>query len=218
MVAATSLLAACRRQIARCVAAGAWGQKVPASVTRATISLIGGPECTRTDLAMARLKVRGSSAEIDAPTGATLFSSLQAAGYPISTSCGGRAVCGLCRIVVLSGRELLSPIDAKEIVHLGNVAKVIGARLACQARVLADGDIEIDVPEVVDHAERKRSQQLRRASSPRPKLGRPSEAGGARADATRRLSTPSTPPQERVEWRPRILERTGSGGPEGTKS
>ncbi len=127
-------------------------------------------------------------------------------------------MCGLCRIVVLSGQELLTPIDAKEILHLGNVAKVIGARLACQARVLADGEIEIDVPAVVDHAERKRSQQLRRASSSRLNLGRPSEAGNARTDATRRPSTPSTPPQERIEWRPRILERTGSGGPGGAKS
>ncbi len=166
---------------------------------------------------MARIKVRGSDVEFDAPTGTSLLAALQAAGHPISTSCGGRAVCGLCRIMVLSGRELLSPIDAKEITHLGNVAKVIGARLACQSQVTGDGEIEIDVPEVVDHTERKRGQQLRRASNARASSGRSGDAGrgrGADADAGRRASSAGTPPGERIEWRPRILQ---GGGPQGSK-
>lgn len=164
---------------------------------------------------MARLKVRGSAAEIDAPIGTSLLTALQAAGHPISTSCGGRAVCGLCRIMVLQGQALLTPIDAKEITHLGNVAKVIGARLACQAQVTGDGEIEIDVPPVVDHTERKRGQQLRRASTARAPSSRTSETGRGRSDGSdpgRRPSSPSGPPPERIEWRPRILEGGGSSG------
>lgn len=127
-------------------------------------------------------------------------------------------MCGLCRIMVLSGRELLSGIDAKEISHLGNVAKVIGARLACQSCVTGDGEIEIDVPEVVDHTERKRGQQLRRTSNARASSGRSGD-GSSRGrhndgvDGGRRPSSPSTPPAERIEWRPRILEGGGQQGP-----
>lgn len=156
---------------------------------------------------MARLKVRGSPAEIDVPTGTSILGALQAAGYPVSTSCGGRAICGLCRIMVLQGREILTPIDPKEITHLGNVAKVIGARLACQACVTGDGEIEVDVPAVVDHTERKRGQQLRRASHGRAGTGR---SGRSNEPMEPR---PATPPAERTEWRPRILEGGGQQGP-----
>ena len=159
---------------------------------------------------MAHVKVRGTSVEFEAIEGQSLLNALQHAGYPISTSCGGRAICGLCRIMVTGGIEHLSAYDPREIAHLGNVAKVIGARLACQATIERDGEIEIDVPPIVDHAARKRAQMMRRNSTPRPSRNQ-SDAGtgrdGPEADSGRRA-----PPMERIEWRPRILEGTGRRG------
>lgn len=146
---------------------------------------------------MARIRVVGASCEIEAAVGTSLLRALQAADYPISTSCGGRALCGLCRLTVVQGRELLSPLNAAEIGHLGNVAKVIGLRLACQAIIERDGELELDVPPVSDVAARKRKQQLRRAS------------GMKNGDRTKAAERPE--PLEQIEWRPRKLA-SGQGG------
>ncbi|MCU0692285.1 MAG: 2Fe-2S iron-sulfur cluster-binding protein [Polyangiaceae bacterium] len=158
---------------------------------------------------MARIRVVGSPNVIDAPLGANLLAILQAAHHPISTSCGGRATCGLCRLQVLQGRELLGPISAEEINHIGNVAKVIGLRLACRAVVISDGDLEIDVPPVVDVAARKRAQTRRvvaerasRSSLQHPAAQQVGPPGQARPQP---LPT-AAPSSERIEWRPRILQ------------
>ena len=151
---------------------------------------------------MARIRVVGCEESFEAPEGFSLLAALQRAKSPISTSCGGRATCGLCRLTVTAGHESLSPVTDDEIAHLGNVAKVVNIRLACQAIITGDGEIELDVPPVVDIAARKREQTRRgfaeRASRRRSKPGcRPVEDRDSRANNI---------PQERIEWRPRKLE------------
>jgi 2Fe-2S ferredoxin len=96
---------------------------------------------------------------------------------PISTSCGGIAACGMCRLRVVSGGEALAPVNHKETMQLGNLLVQQGWRLACQSKLLAEARIEIDVPPPIDTAERKqakwtrmqrerqREQQARRPSS-----------------------------------------------------
>jgi ferredoxin len=147
---------------------------------------------------MARIRVTGREEEIEAPEGSSLLVSLQRAGCPISTSCGGQATCGLCRLTVTKGFGLLTPVNAKEVGHLGNVAKVVNIRLACQAVITGDGEIVVEVPPVVDIAARKR-EQTRRGFAERASRRR-SGPGGA----------PNPPPdrhsEERIEWRPRKLE------------
>ena len=144
---------------------------------------------------MARIRVIGREEEVDAPEGSSLLVCLQQAGCPISTSCGGQATCGLCRLTVTRGFQFLTPVNAKEVGHLGNVAKVVNIRLACQAVITGDGEIEVEVPPVVDIAARKREQTRR----------------GFAERASRRRSGPGAPPperhsEERIEWRPRKLE------------
>lgn len=56
--------------------------------------------------------------------------------------CGGRGLCGSCRVRVLGG-ELSPPTRAEERLGLGE-----GWRLACQARVL--GDVEVEVSPVAE--------------------------------------------------------------------
>jgi ferredoxin len=94
------------------------------------------------------LRILQSETTLSLHAGEDLLRALQAAGHPISTSCGGRATCGLCRLVVRSGKEHLTPLNSQELIHLGNVARVIGARLACQACVAHEGEILVDVPAV----------------------------------------------------------------------
>jgi ferredoxin len=139
-----------------------------------------------------------------APVGTNLLAALQNANHPITTSCGGRATCGLCRLTIVAGRELLRPVNDDEVGHLGNVAKVVDIRLACQAVVIEDGDIEIDIPPVVDVAARKREQTRRgmaeRASRRNNQAGR---SGNPQVDAEAQGGFKRPP--ERIEWRPRKL-------------
>ena len=146
---------------------------------------------------MAQIHIVGSDLVISAPVGTSLLQALQGASHPISTSCGGRASCGLCRLMVKRGKELLSPLGDNEIVHLGTVAKVIDLRLACQAVIERDGDLELQIPEVTDVVERKRAQTLasheQRARRRRGQREEPND---------HRRTHP-----EKIEWRPRILAK-----------
>ncbi len=162
---------------------------------------------------MAKVRISGGGQVLEGAEGADLLAVLQGARFPISTSCGGRASCGLCRLTVVAGHEHLNPLKPEEITHLGNVAKVIGARLACQAQLRGTGDVEVVVPSVEDVEARKRqkSERLRReraahkaslhvgGETPRPA---PTASGpGARGGGGK------------IEWRPRKLP--GSPGDAG---
>jgi len=149
---------------------------------------------------MARIRVVGCEEVYEAPVGTNLLVALQQAKHPISTSCGGRATCGLCQLTVTRGREFLSSVNDEEIAHLGNVAKVVDIRLACQCVIVSEGEIEVDVPPVVDIAARKR-EQTRRGFAERANRRR-SKPGSTEATPERA----SQPQRERIEWRPRKLE------------
>jgi 2Fe-2S ferredoxin len=149
----------------------------------------------------------------DAPEGEDLLEILQKNEHPIATACGGVASCGHCRLVVVGGMQLLSPIAASELVHLGNVAKVIGARLACQSRVCSTaGDVVVRVPDVADAEERRRRKAERARLDRRPRDGVVATAASATPPAAR-------PRAGGIEWRPGRIHRPpspkdGSGSPE----
>jgi uncharacterized 2Fe-2S/4Fe-4S cluster protein (DUF4445 family) len=119
---------------------------------------------------------------------------LQRNAYPIATSYGGVATCGLCRLVIVEGKERISPIRPEELHHLGNVAKIIGARLACQSQVQAgEGDVVVDVPTVDNPEERKRRKAERSRTDRRPR------------DEPRQSQRGPALPGAVIEWRPRKL-------------
>ena len=147
-----------------------------------------------------RVKVEGTSHVLEARAGDDLLEVLQSASYPISTSCGGVASCGLCRVTIVSGKEALVPIKPQEIIHLGNVAKVIGLRLACQAQVCeafgGPEEITVRVPPVEDIEERKRKKAER-----------------ARVEwRTRPPDSTRSPPRPPIEWRPNRPPAKPEGG------
>ena len=84
---------------------------------------------------------------VECNDGDSVFAVARRAGIPIATACVGKATCGLCRVKVLGGEAHLSPFNASERKHLGNVYFITKVRLACQACVSA-GDVVVDVPPV----------------------------------------------------------------------
>jgi ferredoxin len=124
---------------------------------------------------MTKIVLHGVPQALEAPVGASLLEAIQEADHPIATSCGGVATCALCRVTIKQGKELLSPINADEITHLGSVAKIVGLRLACQARVVGEGTVVVEVPEVEDVAAKKaeKAARLRQARNASPGGRRP---------------------------------------------
>jgi ferredoxin len=144
-----------------------------------------------------RIRVEGGDRVFDAAPGVDLLEVFQANDHPIATSCGGVASCGLCRVTVVSGKESLVPTKPQELTHLGNVAKVLGLRLACQAQVVGDaGEVVVRVPAVEDVATRKRLRAER-----------------ARDESRGRGRAPSSVRQPLIEWRPG-RDATKKGEPE----
>jgi ferredoxin, 2Fe-2S len=79
--------------------------------------------------------------------GESLFEIGRRNSVPISTSCAGKASCGLCRVVIAAGEEYLTPMGPLEQRHLGNVYFITKQRLSCQARLTGDdARVTVDVP------------------------------------------------------------------------
>lgn len=72
------------------------------------------------------------------------MTSLQNAGIPVASSCGGDAVCGKCVLKILSGGENLTSPTEDELFLAEKDGLGPGLRVSCQARV--QGDVEIDAP------------------------------------------------------------------------
>jgi 2Fe-2S ferredoxin len=79
--------------------------------------------------------------------GESVFEVARRAGLPITTACVGKATCGLCRVKIVGGEAHLSPLNAAERKHLGNVYFINKLRLSCQARLLdGDADVVVEIP------------------------------------------------------------------------
>ena len=71
-----------------------------------------------------------------------LMNYLSANNVHVSSSCGGKAICGYCKIKVLNGG---GPILPTEEPFMTREAKLAGMRLSCQVKV--KNDIEIYIPD-----------------------------------------------------------------------
>jgi 2Fe-2S ferredoxin len=85
-----------------------------------------------------------SGARVPCAAGETIFGVARRSGILVTTACVGKATCGLCRVKVIGGEELLSPFNAAERKHLGNVYFINKLRLSCQA-VVGDGDVTVEL-------------------------------------------------------------------------
>jgi ferredoxin len=82
-----------------------------------------------------------------AALGESVFEAGRRAGVPITTACVGKATCGLCRVKIVGGEEHLSAFNAAEKTHLGNVYFINKLRLSCQARLVGDGRVTVELPQ-----------------------------------------------------------------------
>jgi uncharacterized 2Fe-2S/4Fe-4S cluster protein (DUF4445 family) len=90
---------------------------------------------------MARVVVQPTGRQIDVPCGSTVLAAVHAAGLDLVSVCGGRGLCGHCRVTAWGD---LTPPTGQERELLTATELAAGARLACQAAVLAD--VRVDVP------------------------------------------------------------------------
>lgn len=72
--------------------------------------------------------------------GSYLHSALKECGVNVSTSCGGKATCGYCKVNVMSGG---GPVLPTEEVFLTREERSAGTRLSCQVKVKEDVTIVI---------------------------------------------------------------------------
>jgi len=82
-------------------------------------------------------------------------------GVDLESICGGRGVCGKCKVRVGPGTENLSPLTDSERKYLTTQQELEGYRLACQAHI--HGDVVVFIPE----ESRARKQVVRKAATER---------------------------------------------------
>lgn len=93
---------------------------------------------------MARITVRGDPpAAAETGPALSLLNALLRGGVRIRHDCGGKALCGTCRVRVLAGAASLSPMGERERERLAAVGAAEGERLACQAHAFRDAELEL---------------------------------------------------------------------------
>lgn len=77
---------------------------------------------------------------IEVNKGTTALEALERAGINIDTPCGGKGICGKCKILINKGITTTTPIE-EELLSEEEIKK--GFRLACQAKLFQDSIIEV---------------------------------------------------------------------------
>jgi uncharacterized 2Fe-2S/4Fe-4S cluster protein (DUF4445 family) len=84
---------------------------------------------------------------VDTTIGQTLFDTAGKLGVDIQSLCGGRGICGKCRVIVRSGMDSLSHASDAERRFLSESEVETNLRLACQAAIKGRGPIVVEVPQ-----------------------------------------------------------------------
>jgi len=72
--------------------------------------------------------------------GTTILEAMERAGISIDTPCGGKGICGKCKILVVKAIDTVTPIERK---FLSEEEIRKGFRLACQTKIFKESIIEI---------------------------------------------------------------------------
>lgn len=86
------------------------------------------------------IKQRGKEQTVTACEGALIADVLRAAHALVDTPCGGKGICGQCKVKASGG---ISAPDADELRLLGAAERAEGVRLACKARLTGDAQITL---------------------------------------------------------------------------
>lgn len=85
---------------------------------------------------------------------ASILEIARSAGVSLRSDCGGKGVCGKCKVVVTGGSAKLNPPTSVELKHLDSEELASGYRLACQAQA-AGGNLTVLIPPESRMAARK---------------------------------------------------------------
>jgi len=94
---------------------------------------------------MGQLTVKNTNQVFETSAVVSILNTLLRNGVKIRHDCGGKALCGTCRITIISGEGGLSPKREREIQRLTAVGAAPNERLACQTYVT--GSVTIEIPE-----------------------------------------------------------------------
>ncbi len=95
---------------------------------------------------MAIVTIMPSGKTVDAEVGKSLLEVILAAGEELKHECDGHAECGSCHLFVQTGRKSVSRVQGVENQKLDSLVGVGSkSRLACQARIIGDEDITIEL-------------------------------------------------------------------------
>lgn len=87
-----------------------------------------------------RVVFKPDGIEVDIPAGSKIISAIEKSGIPFDLPCGGKGICGKCRVKVLEGAS--SPNETEKKI-LGEKVK-LGWRLACQSRLKHNSTIFLE--------------------------------------------------------------------------
>src|SRR5580692_7948519 len=94
---------------------------------------------------MAIVRFKGFG-EVEVPVGSSLLEAAAKAHFPEGSACGGVCACSTCHVYVSKGAELLSEQEDDEADILDKAFDVrAGSRLGCQSKIVADGEIEVEI-------------------------------------------------------------------------
>ncbi|MBT3278271.1 MAG: 2Fe-2S iron-sulfur cluster binding domain-containing protein [Phycisphaerales bacterium] len=79
---------------------------------------------------------------LEVPTGQTLLAALKAQEVHLASACGGKGLCGFCKVKVLFGAPAPGPVDKQK---LSEDEITNGMRLACQMELSPGADLAIEV-------------------------------------------------------------------------
>jgi 2Fe-2S ferredoxin len=84
--------------------------------------------------------------EVTVRVGTSILDAAIMGQLPVGGACGGVCACSTCHVYVKEGAELLSAQDGKEADVLDKAFDVrASSRLGCQARVIGDGTITVEI-------------------------------------------------------------------------
>lgn len=91
------------------------------------------------------IRIHGSADTFTVPGGGTLLSALTENNIKVPASCGGKGMCGYCKVKVVEGGGSLLPTE-RPFLSRRDIAS--GIRLACQVKIR--DNIEVAVPDFLD--------------------------------------------------------------------
>jgi uncharacterized 2Fe-2S/4Fe-4S cluster protein (DUF4445 family) len=97
-------------------------------------------------MAKAELIFQPYGKRLEVKEGRTVLEAARDIGVSINSVCGGRGLCGRCKIITRGGEKHLTTPTKAEINALSREDLKNGFRLACQAAVRSKGTITIEVP------------------------------------------------------------------------